>query len=144
MAITFSNYFEASIATFKGCKMPKREPDYISISKWSGNISSVYWYGKDKKGDYVIRLSDHWITIKSFANSRKIIGCESIASCFWRLKAKPRTAPQNYVFAKMWGKVIYNFNSFLAGKAYLHDFIPVSRKTDRENAFRKGSNHKAE
>ena len=42
---------------FKACRIPKRPPNYISYTK-KGEVSSIYWFGKDKKGFYVIRLSD--------------------------------------------------------------------------------------
>lgn len=49
------NFYAGTKATFKGCKVPRVEPDYISYSS-SGRVSSRYWYTKDG----VIRASDHW------------------------------------------------------------------------------------
>lgn len=66
--ITHSNFHLATKAWFKPCKMPTRKPNFIS------NSGSKYWYGNDKKGDYVIRYSDHW---------------GAVASCDWRIKNEP-------------------------------------------------------
>jgi len=60
----YSNFHKNSFASFKACKKPKREPDFISPS------GSEYWYSQDKNGGYVIRFSDHW---------------GSVASCLWKL-----------------------------------------------------------
>jgi len=46
---------------------------------WKNNPSSEYWYGSDKKGAYVIRLSGHW------SNQNKKIECKKIASYKWSL-----------------------------------------------------------
>jgi hypothetical protein len=35
-----------------------KTPVYLRIEGYS--ISSLYWYGSDEYGDYVIRYSDHW------------------------------------------------------------------------------------
>jgi hypothetical protein len=39
---------------FKPCKKPSRSPQAISQG------GSMYWFGKDKRGMYMVRLSDHW------------------------------------------------------------------------------------
>lgn len=56
----FKNFFISTIANFIACKIPERNPDYISIS------GSAYW----DEGDKVIRWSDHW---------------GRVASCTWQL-----------------------------------------------------------
>lgn len=80
------NFFRATKATFKGCKEPKREPDYVS------NSGSEYWY--TPKG--VIRSSNHWSAIRPFAFKSILDGrwyngyrkqCGKIASCHWVLKS---------------------------------------------------------
>ena len=63
--ITYSTFFIGTIAVFKGCKTPKRKPNYISYNRF-GIVSSSYYYGSDKKGDYVIRVSDHWSAYSDF------------------------------------------------------------------------------
>ena len=52
--ITFDNFYIKTYACYKGCKTPKRQPDFTSDS------GSKYWYGQNKNGDYVIRRSNHW------------------------------------------------------------------------------------
>lgn len=86
--ITLNNFHLNTEAVFKGCKAPKREPDYISVSKYDGSISSKYWYGKNKKGLYVIRSSDHWVNQTQFDTNELKRDCSSIASCQWHLKDK--------------------------------------------------------
>ena len=109
--VTFDNYFMHTCATFKGCKTPRRKPDYISYSSYNGCMSSRYWYGRDKKaGEYVIRDSDHWVKIKDFTNKKIKWQCASIASCRWSLKSTETEV----------GK-------FTAGKCYLKDFIPINQ-----------------
>jgi len=124
LRITFDNYFIGTIATFKGCKIPAREPDYVSHNRY-GEISSRYWYGKNKNGEYVIRASDHWSTYKDFSTNYKLIGCKNVASCWWRIKIN------NY-------ENLRKQNTEIAGKAYLTDFTHVNRKTDVKSAFRNG------
>lgn len=108
LQITYDNFFIGTSAVFKGCKTPKREPDYVS---WKRNqedeISSLYWYGEDKRGKYVIRWSDHW----SYAvwNGEYREGCEWVASCRWKLK----TSQKSYPFCDIGGE---------AGKCYLTKF----------------------
>lgn len=95
--IDFNNYFHNTIANFKGCKKPKRKPDYVSKS------GSKYWYGENKRGKYVIRHSDHWCNV--FLAADKIRECSNIASCYWSIKQKEK--PDRY---------------FLTGKQYLINF----------------------
>ena len=129
--MTFDNYYNGTIATFKGCKTPKRKPDYISHS------GSRYWYIEDKNGEYVIRESDHWCTYKKFNNKKKFPWTKNIASCYWRLKTNSKDAviwlsPKHYV--RHFGR--YETHP-VSGKCYIKNFIPVSSKTDWKNAFRK-------
>ena len=140
--ITINNYFSGTIATFKGCKTPKREPNYISYLKDYGEVtdivSSRYWYGEDKNGQYVIRESDHWCTYKKFSNKKRFPWTKNIASCYWRLKTNNKNAvvwlsPKHYV--RTFGR---HETRPVSGKCYIKNFIPVSSETDWKNAFRKG------
>lgn len=81
--ITFDNFYHNSIGTWKGCKKPNRKPDYISYNR-DGKISSIYWYGENKNGRFVIRMSAHWTSYKQNKTIEK--GCTSVASCYWRLR----------------------------------------------------------
>ena len=96
--IDFNNFFLNTTAYFKGCKKPKRKPDYVSDS------GSEYWYSEDKKGKFVIRNSNHWVSYKNFDRKSKVIQCMSIASCFWFLKTNEYSKPS------------------YAGKCYLKNF----------------------
>ncbi len=58
--VSFKNFYITTIANFVSCKIPERNPDFISIS------GSAYW----DEGDRVIRWSDHW---------------GIVASCYWQL-----------------------------------------------------------
>lgn len=105
--ITFENFFKSTMVVFKGCKVPKRRPNYVSRNKYDRYpTGSKYWYGEDSRGVYVIRLSDHWVSIKGFNNERKIKQIDKIATCIWHIKT--------------------NNNEVLCGKAYLSDFIRIS------------------
>lgn len=106
--ICVNNYFRQTMATFKGCKTPKRKPDYISYDKQSDSVSSNYWYGTDKRGDYVIRESNHWSNYKGFDNNHPVKGCGMVASCKWMIKTN-------------------NNSRCIAGKAYFTDFIPINQ-----------------
>lgn len=86
MEITIDNYFVSSIASFKACKRPKRKPDYISYNKY-GYISSMYWYGEDKNGQYVIRHSDHWSHVHT-KDWHCLTECIRVARCYWVLYGK--------------------------------------------------------
>lgn len=77
------NFFLNSFGFFKGCKRPKRKPDYVSFDR-EGRISSEYWYSE--KG--VIRCSNHWSSIYSKSVGIKAYTCGNIASCYWILVNK--------------------------------------------------------
>lgn len=62
--ITFDNFWRNTKATFAGCEIPARQPDYQSKS------GSTYW----DEGNGVIRLSDHWTGQH---------GVTRIADCEW-------------------------------------------------------------
>lgn len=68
--INLTNFYVTTFAKFKRCNVPKRKPNFVSLNKKNGKPSSKYWYGEDKEGEYVIRLSDHW---------------GDVASCRWLL-----------------------------------------------------------
>lgn len=93
-----NTFFLGTKARFKGCKRPKRNPDYISRDRY-GDISSEYWYGLNKKGPFVIRSSNHW----SNSNIKEsVFSCKKIRSCYWYL--------------------VTNSSTSQAGKAYFSDF----------------------
>jgi hypothetical protein len=101
--ITRYNYYTLTSVTFKGCKTPKRKPDYISYSKYVGGISSRYWYGKD----YVIRESDHWTDFKDFSKGQPILGCGGISSCLWSLRTNnPQKMKSGKAFFKDFKKTL--------------------------------------
>jgi hypothetical protein len=101
MKINKNNFYLNTFAVFKGCKTPKREPDYISYNKrYSDVISSRYWYGNDKKGSYVIRESDHWVAPEPE-------GCARIASCIWKINTTIKNSGSHF---------------FLSGKCYFVKF----------------------
>jgi len=106
--ICIKNYFRQTKAFFKGCKTPKRNPDYISYDKHTGDISSRYWYGNDKIGGYVIRESNHWSNYKEFDSNHPVKGCGMVASCKWGIKTNNNTRR-------------------ISGKAYFNDFIPINQ-----------------
>lgn len=62
--IGFETFHQKTRASFRPCRPPDREPDFVSPGR------SVYW----DCGDRVVRASDHW----SGQN-----GCEEIGGCVW-------------------------------------------------------------
>ena len=129
--ITFSNFFTGTEALFKGCKKPKRTPDYISyyVDSWTGEkkISSSYWYGENKRGKYVIRESDHWVKMKKLSSNNQIKNIKNVATCLWHFKGKDafekiirevpssRNGGTEKIFITVGKKKI-------CGKCYLKDF----------------------
>lgn len=108
------NYYRGTFATFRECKVPKRKPDFTSES------GSMYWYGKDKRGYFVIRASDHWcwhyynnLMPGHWQDEER--GSRTIASCFWNIR---RNRPIEE-------KKIPHFRSLKAGKAYFSNFKPI-------------------
>jgi len=100
--ITHENFHIATRLVFKACKTPKHPPDYTS------NSGSKYWYGKNKRGLYVIRSSDHWCKYQGVINSdtkinKTVKGCKQIASCKWKIV----------------GHIIVPEDNFVTGKVYL-------------------------
>ena len=100
MMINFHNFFISTEAVYKGCKTPKRTPDFIS------NSGSKYWMQENKRGKYVIRQSNHWVNKKRIGCNKVIYQCLRIASCQWHIKTK-----QEIFKTKL-----------LTGKCYLKDF----------------------
>ena len=99
--ITLDNFYMSTRANFKGCKKPKRKPNYVSKDR-DGNTSSMYWYGEDSYGKYVIRYSNHWCNITNF-NKDHYRDCKRISTCQWSIKTN-------------------NHEHWKAGKCYLSDF----------------------
>jgi len=85
--LTYKSFFLSTFAIFKECNTPKRKPDYVSRDK-KGRISSEYWYGSNKQGEYVIRRSNHWSSYIDNKNTTTIQGCGTIGKtdCFWSIK----------------------------------------------------------
>mgnify|MGYP000238767366 CR=1 FL=1 len=112
--ITFKNFFISTKVVFKGCKIPKRKPDFISMSNYGGyeSISSMYWYGKDKKGAFVIRVSDHWVMKYSFTQEKEQ-HLKHIRSCIWNIKTNQESKNKK------------GYEIKIAGKAYLKDFLKI-------------------
>lgn len=113
-AINKHNYFLETYAVFKGCKPPLRDPDYVSPS------GSEYWYGTNRKGEYVIRYSDHWCA-KHNPSSYSALSwsqCRRVASCRWFLRASDRHT------------VNLSCREWFAGKAYFSRFKRVQTKDD--------------
>ena len=79
------NFYKKTRATFKGCKKPKRKPDYVSYDRELDCVSSQYWY--TPKG--VVRCSDHWSAVHM--KESNLIECGKVASCYWVLKATSYT-----------------------------------------------------
>lgn len=96
------DFYHNTRCEFTACSIPKRPPNFVSYNK-DREVSSIYWFGKNKKGYYVIRLSDHWCRIsKNIKNcSEQLIDCDRIASCWWTLVGNSST---------------------MCGKAYKSDF----------------------
>lgn len=111
-AISFDDFFVKTAVTFKGCKTPKRKPDYISSDPMWGLISSQYWYGKDSHGEYVIRCSDHWEMYFSFEGGKNK-QCNSIGGCRWHLKSNKKSF------------ILIRSRKFYSGKAYLSKFTKI-------------------
>lgn len=105
--ITQDNFFLGTKCRFKGCKRPKRVPDYISYNnnKKGRGISSEYWYNEDKKGKYVIRCSAHW----SSSNEMQVHFCKKISFCYWWLITNCKNAYDNdsSCFKSHCGKAYY-------------------------------------
>jgi hypothetical protein len=100
MSYNKENFFSATYCVFKGCKFPKNKKiDYYSV------YGSRYIYGSDKKGDYVIRISNHW----SLDTNEYRKTCRNVASCYWVLNDNKEKKTVEY----------------RAGKAYFKDFKPV-------------------
>jgi len=80
--INRTNFHNRTFAIFSECKSPRRGCHYISES------GSHYWYGRNKKGAYVIRLSDHWVKYRNKYNCDLHSNCKKIHSCNWQIKLK--------------------------------------------------------
>lgn len=93
MIVTKDNFYLSTKGVFKGCKIPKRYPDYVSFSSLYQSYS-LYWYTKNG----VIRASDHWVFVRTLNDGTKDMkynkGCDSIASCDWGLKTNNTTFQQ--------------------------------------------------
>lgn len=81
------NFSKGTAGVFVYSEVPNRKPDFISKS------GSKYWFGKDAKGEYVIRQSTHWSEITPghsirVGNSEFYNGncrCGRIRTCCWIL-----------------------------------------------------------
>lgn len=75
------NYKFGTYGVFKACKVPQRTPDHVSPS------GSKYWFGANKRGDYMIRYSDHWsrIFVRRGKYNKRIKTIRKIAKSIWLL-----------------------------------------------------------
>lgn len=105
--ISQDNFYLGTKCKFKGCKSPKREPDYVSCTRSGMKVSSMYWYGQNKNGAYVIRSSDHW----SDSNDPVASIRGKIASCYWWLTTNSKSAYEGP-----------GYDMWFTGKAYFKDF----------------------
>lgn len=118
--IDYSNFFHNTRGSWKACKKPKRSSDFISYNKHllknfgEKVISSEYWYGEDKKGEYVIRSSQHWGGCAgcwwSFYNPKDVNGLKKEKRIKIRKKQRSEQFPRE--------------ETFLAAKIYLKDLKP--------------------
>ncbi len=122
MNYTFDNFHKSTFAVFKGCKRPKRTPDYTSHNK-QGEISSEYWYGENNKGKYIIRYSTHWSNLNN--SNKNDISCGNIKSCYWQLQV-PNVRGEKELFKVRNHDdevLIINVNAkSCCGKQYLSNF----------------------
>lgn len=81
-----TNFFHSTKAIFVGCQAPKREPDYVSLSRYyntEGEVSSKYWY----TAEGVYRASNHWSDASEGTN---VHTCGEIAGCWWVIKTNSK------------------------------------------------------
>lgn len=79
-------FYHCTKAVFIGCKPPKREPDYTSVSRYhsnEGQVSSMYWY----TAEGVYRASNHWSDASEKAGVKT---CGDIAGCWWAIKTSSK------------------------------------------------------
>lgn len=109
--ITYDNFYLGTVGTFDETQRPDRKPDYVSYSKDNPNkVSSMYWYGEDADGKYVIRGSDHWSYNGEGGN---------IASCYWYFR--PADAKDYIQGAYSLPRDRFAYGAIAYGKAYLND-----------------------
>lgn len=75
-------FFKHSFVDYEGYKRFYYEDKKLGIS-------SRYWYGQDKKGNYIIRESDHW---------------GKVASCYWSKKFNTLNDYRKTITAKIYLK----------------------------------------
>jgi hypothetical protein len=111
-------YHGCTRGTFRGCKKPKRKPDYGSAS------GSQYWYGTDKKGDYVIRCSNHWTNVcviyDKKVNSYTNRNCKRIATSLWKIKTNHKNDVEKVKYDR-YGQISF-YDIKYCGKCYLNSF----------------------
>ena len=110
------DFYKNTRCEFKACRIPKRPPNFVSYTK-KGEVSSVYWYGYNRNGYYVIRLSDHWCRVsKNLKNCNEQMhgNCDRIASCWWSLVGNSST---------------------MCGKAYKSDFTKIGEDPDHYEMY---------
>lgn len=96
MIYSKENFFLCTKAVFKGCKVPRRKPDYISRDR-AGNVSSIYWY--TDKGVY--RQSNHWSYVQRLWTENIVIKVENVAYRMWE-GGKMFLAVKDGIRNKLW------------------------------------------
>ena len=69
-------------AVFRDCKVPKRQPDYVSY--YQGHVSSRYWYTYGG----LIRESNHWSAIVGYSEGTL---CCGLGQGYWVLKTRKKS-----------------------------------------------------
>jgi len=113
MEITHDNFYKATHGLFFQCKHPNRKPDFITYDKVSKKPHSLYWYGSDDNGEYVVRKSDHWCQLNNTSSKKKNSHLKRIKDCVWHisfysnnfiLKRKKFRLKQNFIVGKIYLK----------------------------------------
>ena len=118
MAITHDNFYKATQGLFFQCKHPNRKPDFITHDKVSKKSHSLYWYGSDNNGDYVIRKSDHWCQLNDTLTKTKTKQLKRIKDCRWNISFYSN----NFILKR---RKFQLKQSFIVGKIYLKNLNNV-------------------
>ncbi len=104
--VDLSTFYRDTKATFAQCKVPDRQPDFVSES------GSHYWFFEYRDVDfYVVRWSDHWCDRLLPDGNKVIKDIARIASCVWHIRMTD---------------VKIDLNKAIAGQCCLRDFRRIS------------------